>query len=78
VVCGLDAAIVLVWLALGLAASGSLERSMTAGLALLAALPLGVLFLILFFASRRGSRAGLWICLALGAAPPILLASMIA
>ena len=74
---GADAAIVLLCLGVGLQGATSVERDTTAGLALLGAVPLGVLFVALFFSSRKGSRIGLWICLALGAVPLILVADLI-
>ena len=72
-----DAAIVIVWLGVGLAGNTSVERDTTAGLALLAAIPLGLLFVALFFSSRKGGRIGLWICLALGSAPLFFLIEMV-
>ena len=73
-----DALIVLVMTGSGLAADGTLERDMTLGLAGLAALPLALLLAILLFGTRRRSRVGLSICLALGAVPLILVLLLIA
>jgi len=75
-----DAVVVVAWLAAGLFASKSaLERDTTTGLGVVfGAIPLVMLFLILVPSSRRGSRVGLWICLALGLAPLILLLDLVA
>jgi hypothetical protein len=48
------------------------SRDLLLGLAEVAALPLAALFAILGFSTVYESRAGLWICLALGAVPLIL------
>jgi hypothetical protein len=48
------------------------SRDLLLGLAEVAALPLAALFAVLGFSTVYASRAGLWICLALGAVPLIL------
>jgi hypothetical protein len=75
-----DALVVAAWLSAGLFASQSaLERDTTTGLGVVfGAIPLVMLLLILLLSSRRGSTVGLWICLALGLAPLILLLDLVA
>ena len=72
-----DLLVVLVFLGAGFAASSSLERSMTLIPAAIAALALAILFAIVFFSARRGSRVGLWFSLVLGGVPLVFLIEMI-
>jgi hypothetical protein len=68
-----DAALLAVIAALGLAAEGAVERQTMLGLAALGGIPLAALFAILGPSTLYRKRRGLWICLALGAVPLILL-----
>ena len=59
--------------AFGIAAAETVERDTMCGLAALSAIPLAALFAMLGLSSVYRKPVGLWICLALGATPLILL-----
>jgi hypothetical protein len=62
-----DALVVLVLLGAGLASTDRADPSML--FALIAAVPLGGLFALVFFGARRNGRVRLWLGLVLGAVP---------
>ena len=75
---GIDAALVGLLLLLGTIAAGAIERSTMFAMAGAAIVPLAVVGAVLWTSSRRGSRAGLWICLVLCTLPLLLLVHLVA
>jgi hypothetical protein len=73
-----DTVLVMMIAVFGIIASETVERDMMFALMMLAMLPLAALFAILGISTMYRSRVGLWICLALGAAPLILWFGMFA
>lgn len=66
------------WLAIGgLMSDDPLGRNIALGVATIFAIPLAVLFVVLAACTWWRSVVGLWICLALGVAPIILVLSNI-
>jgi len=64
------------WLTLdGLSSRDPLGRAISLGIAELVGAPLAVLLIVLAAMTRIRSRIGLWICLAFGAMPIVLLLS---
>jgi hypothetical protein len=70
-----DALVMLVLLGAGLASIDRADASML--FALIAAVPLGGLFALVFFGARRNGRVRLWFGLALGAVPLFFVIEMI-
>jgi hypothetical protein len=70
-----DALVMLVLLGAGLASTDRGDPSML--FALLAAVPLGGLFALVFFGARRNGRVRLWFGLVLGAVPLFFVIEMI-
>jgi len=70
-----DTLITLVWLGAGLASTDRADPSLL--FALIAAVPLGGLFALVFFGARRNGRVRLWIGLLLGAVPIFFVIEMI-
>jgi hypothetical protein len=75
---GLDAALVVLIAVFGLIATEPVEQATMFVMAVAAAVPLAVVGAILYVSTRRRSRAGLSICLALAVTPLILLLWLIA
>jgi hypothetical protein len=67
-----DAGLMLLIVVSGIVATDAAERDAMFGLSALAAVPLAALFAALGLSTVYRKRLGLWICLALGAAPLIL------
>jgi uncharacterized sodium:solute symporter family permease YidK len=70
-----DALVTLVWFGAGLASSDRADPSMV--FALIAAVPLGGLFALVFFGARRNGWVRLWIAILLGGVPLFFVIEMI-
>ena len=74
---GVNALLMLVVVIAGLATSSPHDADMTLVPVMLGAVPLAVLFALVFFGSRRYGRVRLWFGVVLGAIPLFLLVEMI-
>ena len=74
---GVNALLMLVVVIAGLATSSPHDADMTLVPVMLGAVPLAVLFALVFFGSRRDGRVRLWFGVVLGAIPLFLLIEMI-
>jgi len=72
-----DAGLVMLIVGFGITATEAVERDTMLGLAALSGIPLAALFAILGLSTVYRKRLGLWICLALGALPLILLVILV-
>jgi hypothetical protein len=70
-----DTLITMVWLVAGLASSDSADPSMV--FALISMVPLGGLFVLVFFGARRNGWVRLWIAILLGGVPLFFVIEMI-
>ena len=70
-----DALVTLIWLGAGLASTDRAAPSML--FALIAAIPLGGLFALVFFGARRNGYVRLWFGVVLGAVPLFFLIEII-